>query len=118
MGQAKRRRSHEARAAQAEARIRAEGAAGAARNMVGMTDAEVYEWAEVHEARSAQLQAEGKLMAITRKENSIQGRIAMIGDYDEQSDTYAVTVLATSELVYGSGLKEGDCVTVSKVVDP
>lgn len=53
MGQAKRRGTYETRADEAEARIRAEGAAGAARNMAGMTDAEVYEWAEGREARAA-----------------------------------------------------------------
>lgn len=53
MGRDKRRWTFEARAAEAEARIRADGAAGAARNMVGMTDAEVYEWAEGREARAA-----------------------------------------------------------------
>lgn len=46
MGQAKRRGTYETRADEAEARIRAEGAAGAARNMAGMTDAEVYGWVE------------------------------------------------------------------------
>lgn len=53
MGQAKRRGSFEARAAEAEARIRADGAAGAARNMVGMTDAEVYEYVDRGAERAA-----------------------------------------------------------------
>ncbi|NCA83761.1 MAG: hypothetical protein EOM72_13665 [Opitutae bacterium] len=55
MGQAKRRGRFDERraAALAEARIRAESAAGAARNMVGMTNAEVYEWAEIREERAA-----------------------------------------------------------------
>lgn len=53
MGQAKRRGTFEARAAEAEARIRAEGAAGAARNMVGMTNREAYEWAARGEERAA-----------------------------------------------------------------
>ncbi len=46
MGQAKRRGTYETRADEAEARIRAESAAGAARNMAGMNDAEVYGWVE------------------------------------------------------------------------
>ena len=53
MGQAQRRGSFEARAAAAEARIRADGAAGAARNMVGMTDAEVYEYVDRGAERAA-----------------------------------------------------------------
>ena len=53
MGQAKRRGSFEARAAAAEARIRADGAAGAARNMVGTTDAEVYEYVDRGAERAA-----------------------------------------------------------------
>mgnify|MGYP001026898763 CR=1 FL=1 len=53
MGQAKRRGSFETRADEAEARIRAEGAAGAARNMAGMTDAEVYEYVDRGAERAA-----------------------------------------------------------------
>jgi hypothetical protein len=46
------------------------------------------------------------------------GRIAMIGDYDAQSDTYAVTVLASATEVADSGLRDGDEVVVSKEVVP
>lgn len=53
MGQAKRRGSFEARAAAADARIRADGAAGAARNMVGITNQEAYEFASRREDRAA-----------------------------------------------------------------
>ncbi len=53
MGRDKRRWTCEARAAAAEARIRADGAAGAARNMAGMTDAEVYEYVDRGAERAA-----------------------------------------------------------------
>ena len=53
MGRDKRRGTCEARAAAAEARIRAEGAEAAARNMVGMTDAEVYEYVDRGAERAA-----------------------------------------------------------------
>lgn len=51
MGEARRRGTFDER--RIEARIRAEGAAGAARNMVGMTNAEVYEYVDRGAERAA-----------------------------------------------------------------
>lgn len=40
--------------------------------------------------------------------------IASIGDYDEDSDTYAVTILLTTAEVDKMDLKEGDEVELTK----
>ena len=50
MGEAKRRGSYEERRAEAEARVMAEAAHGAARNMVVLTNTEAYEYTERGEA--------------------------------------------------------------------
>ena len=44
----------------------------------------------------------------------MKGRITMIGDYDDDSDTYAVYVLASAKEVDASGLAEGDAVVMMK----
>lgn len=44
---------------------------------------------------------------------SLKGTIAIIGDYDEDSDTYCVSILADAKQVDASGLSEHNDVLVT-----